>query len=83
MSLTATASEAVMAELELPLLSWEDIHRGELVAAIDGQHPRDLFDVMELVARGVTTPEIRRAFSVPRKPHGPLHESVQTPKAQG
>ena len=53
-----------MADLELPLLSPEDIYGGKLVAAMDRQHPRDLFDVMELFTHGGITPGIRRAFVV-------------------
>jgi hypothetical protein len=63
-ALTAAASDALMADLELPLLSPEDIYGGKLVAAMDRQHPRDLFDVMELFAHGGITPQIRRAFVV-------------------
>jgi hypothetical protein len=36
-SLTAAASDALMADLELPLLSPEDIYGGKLVAAMDRQ----------------------------------------------
>ena len=43
MALTRAASDALMVDLELPLLSPEDIYGGELVAAMDRQHPRDLF----------------------------------------
>ncbi len=64
MSLTASASDALMVDLELPLLSPEDIYGGKLVAAMDRQHPRDLFDVMELFAHGGITAAIRRAFVV-------------------
>jgi hypothetical protein len=46
-ALTAAASDALMADLELTLLSPEDIYGGKLVAAMDRQHPRDLFDVMD------------------------------------
>ena len=67
--LTTAASDALLADLELPLLSPEDIYGGKLVAAMDRQHPRDLFDVMELFADGGITPETRRAFVVlPCKP---------------
>lgn len=61
--LTAAASEALMADLELPLLSSEDIYGGKLVAAMDRQHPRDLFDAMKLFAHGGITPETRYAPS--------------------
>ncbi len=75
MSLTASASEALMADLELPVLSPEDIYGGKLVAAMDRQHPRDLFDVMELFAHGGITPEIRQAFIAYLISHNrPAHE---------
>ena len=75
MSLNAIASETLMSDLELPLLSPEDIYGGKLVAALDRQHPRDLFDVMELFAHGGITPEIRQAFVVYLVSHNrPTHE---------
>ena len=82
MSLTASASEALMVDLELPLLSPADIYGGKLVAAMDRQHPRDLFDVMELFAHGGITPEIRRAFVVYLASHNrTFHEILfPTPK---
>lgn len=74
-SLTAAATDALMADLELPLLAAEDIYGGKLVAAMDRQHPRDLFDVMELIAHEGITPGIRRAFVVYLASHGrTLHE---------
>jgi predicted nucleotidyltransferase component of viral defense system len=81
-ALTAAASAALLADLELPLLSPEDIYGGKLVAAMDRQHPRDLFDVMELFAHGGITPEIRRAFVVYLASHNrTLHEVLfPTPK---
>jgi len=82
MALTAAASDALMADLDLPLLSPEDIYGGKLVAAMDRQHPRDLFDVMELFAHEGITPEIRRAFVVYLASHNrTLHEVLfPTPK---
>ena len=81
-SLTAAASDALMADLELTLLSPEDIYGGKLVAAMDRQHPRDLFDVMELFAHGGITPEITRAFVVYLASHNrTIHEVLfPTPK---
>jgi hypothetical protein len=71
-----------MADLELPLLSPEDIYGGKLVAAMDRQHPRDPFDVMELFAHGGITPDIRRAFVVYLASHNrTIHEVLfPTPK---
>ena len=82
MSLIPAASDALMADLELPLLSPEEIYGGKLVAAMDRQHPRDLFDVMELFAHGGVTPEIRRGFLVYLASHNrTLHEVLfPTPK---
>jgi hypothetical protein len=37
---------------------------GKLVAAMDRQHPRDLFDAMQLFAHEEITADIRRAFAV-------------------
>lgn len=81
-ALTAAASEALMADLELNLLSPEDIYGGKLVAAMDRQHPRDLFDVLELFAHGGITPAIRRAFVVYLASHNrTIHEVLfPTPK---
>jgi len=81
-ALTAAASDALMADLELPLLSPEDIYGGKLVAAMDRQHPRDLFDIMELFAHaGGITPAIRRAFVVYLASHNrTLHEVLFPPR---
>ena len=46
-----------------------------LVAAMDRQHPRDLFDVMQLFAHEGITAGIRRAFVVYLASHDrPVHE---------
>ena len=63
-SLTPAAREALMADLDIPVVSLEDLYGGKLVAALDRQHPRDLFDVMQLFAHEGITPGIRRAFLV-------------------
>src|SRR5581483_1303855 len=47
-SLTQRARDALEADLEIPVVSIEDVYGGKLVAAMDRQHPRDLFDVMQL-----------------------------------
>ena len=74
-SLTPTASERLLADLELPVVSIEDLYGGKLVAALDRQHPRALFDVMELFLHGGITPEIRRSFVIYLASHNrPMHE---------
>ena len=74
-ALTPTARDLLMADLEIPVLSLEDVYGGKLVAALDRQHPRDLFDVMQLFAHEGITPGIRRAFVVYLACSGrPVHE---------
>src|SRR3546814_17161238 len=63
-SLTPLARDTLLADLEIPVVSLEDMYGGKLVAALDRQHPRDLFDVMQLFAHEDITPGIRRAFVV-------------------
>jgi Nucleotidyl transferase AbiEii toxin, Type IV TA system len=51
------------------------MYGGKLVAAMDRQHPRDLFDVMQLFAQEGITTGIRRAFVVYLASHNrPIHE---------
>lgn len=74
-SLSAKAKEVLQADLELSLVSLEDLYGGKLVAALDRQHPRDLFDVMELLGHEGITPQIRRSFVVYLASHNrPIHE---------
>lgn len=74
-SLMPMASDVLMADLEIPVVSLEDVYGGKLVAALDRQHPRDLFDVMQLFAHEGITPGIRRAFVVYLACHNrPVHE---------
>jgi predicted nucleotidyltransferase component of viral defense system len=74
-SLTPRARDTLLADLEAPIVSTEDLYGGKLVAALDRQHPRDLFDVMQLLAHEGITPAIRKAFIVYLACHNrPVHE---------
>ena len=74
-SLTPKAKEALHADLELRILSPEDVYGGKLVAAMDRQHPRDLFDVMQLFSHEGITPGIQRSFVAYLAGHNrPIHE---------
>jgi len=74
-SLTPKARETLLADLEIPVVSLEDMYGSKLVAALDRQHPRDLFDVMQLFAHEGITTGIRRAFVVYLASHNrPVHE---------
>lgn len=48
--LTSQTAEMFSAELELPVLATAELYGGKLVAALDRQHPRDLFDVWQMFA---------------------------------
>ena len=75
MALTPLARDTLLADLEIPVVSLEDVYAGKLVAAMDRQHPRDLFDVMQLFANEGVTTSIRRAFVVYLVSHNrPVHE---------
>ncbi|MDO8273444.1 MAG: nucleotidyl transferase AbiEii/AbiGii toxin family protein [Gammaproteobacteria bacterium] len=74
-SLTLAARGMLMADLEIPVVSLEDVYGGKLCAAMDRQHPRDLFDMMQLFSHEGITPGIRRAFVVYlASGNRPIHE---------
>ena len=60
-SLTEAAHDILEADVEIPVVSFEDVYGGKLVAALDRQHPRDLFDVMQLSNMKAS----RTAFAAP------------------
>jgi predicted nucleotidyltransferase component of viral defense system len=49
---------------EMQVLSFPDLFAGKIVAALDRQHPRDLFDVRDLLANEGISDELRAAFIV-------------------
>jgi predicted nucleotidyltransferase component of viral defense system len=49
---------------EMQVASFADLYAGKIVAALDRQHPRDLFDVHQLLVREGITSELRSAFIV-------------------
>ena len=74
-ALTQKARDVLRADLEVPLVSLADMYGGKLAAAMDRQHPRDLFDVKQLFEHEGITPAIRQAFVVYLASHNrPLHE---------
>lgn len=60
--LCSAAQEAYELFVEVQRLDSADLYAGKLCAALDRQHPRDLFDVMHLQAEGPIPDTIRRAF---------------------
>ena len=49
---------------EMRIISFADLYAGKIVAALDRQHPRDLFDVRDLLANEGISDDLRRAFIV-------------------
>ncbi|MDZ4138748.1 MAG: nucleotidyl transferase AbiEii/AbiGii toxin family protein [Erythrobacter sp.] len=49
---------------EMQVVSFADLYAGKIVAALDRQHPRDLFDVRDLLANEGISDELRRASLV-------------------
>jgi predicted nucleotidyltransferase component of viral defense system len=58
------AVEAAFGFAETRVVSFADLYAGKIVAALDRQHPRDLFDVRDLLAREGIDDALRRAFIV-------------------
>lgn len=57
-------AEAEFGFAEVPVVSFADLYAGKIVAALDRQHPRDLFDVKLLLAEEGIGDELFRAFLV-------------------
>jgi len=61
--------------IQLPLLSPSELYGSKLVAAMDRQHPRDLFDVLKMYESHGLTQEILDCFVVYLAGHNrPVHE---------
>jgi len=73
--LSPVAQDQFGLSTRMTTLAVEDLYGGKLCAALDRQHPRDLFDLRQLLANGGITPVIRRAFVVYLASHSrPMHE---------
>lgn len=58
------AVEEAFGFAEARTVSFEDLYAGKIVAALDRQHPRDFFDVRDLIANEGITDALRKAFIV-------------------
>ncbi len=62
-------------EFKLPVLATDELYAGKLVAALDRQHPRDLFDVWQLFETGGFTDRMVECFVIYLAGHNrPTHE---------
>ncbi len=75
--LTQHAEEMFELSVTARTLSIADLYGGKLCAALDRQHPRDLFDVKVLLENEGITDEIRKAFIVYLASHDrPINELI-------
>jgi predicted nucleotidyltransferase component of viral defense system len=66
---------------EIQVVSFADLYAGKLVATFDRQHPRDLFDVRDLLANEGITGELRTAFVIYLLSHDrPMAEVLAPPR---
>jgi len=62
--LCKNAGDIFKMEMEIPVLSFADLYGGKICAALDRQHPRDLFDIKLFSETIGLNQEIRQAFVV-------------------
>lgn len=73
--LVQKAQDLFFTDLELPVLSQDELYASKFVAAMDRQHCRDIFDVMKIWNRGGITPGLLDCFVVYLAGHNrPIHE---------
>lgn len=73
--LNARTGDLFGVEFDAPILARDELYAGKLVAALDRQHPRDLFDVWQLYESGGLTDAMVECFVVYLAGHNrPLHE---------
>jgi len=73
--LTPESRRLFTAEVEARMLATSELYGGKLVAALDRQHPRDLFDVHCLFESGGLTDEMVECFVAYLAGHNrPVHE---------
>ncbi|MBP7948914.1 MAG: nucleotidyl transferase AbiEii/AbiGii toxin family protein [Verrucomicrobiales bacterium] len=74
-ALTAMAQDMFFTDIEIPILHPDELYGSKLVAAMDRQHPRDIFDVLELYEGGGLTAGIVECFVCYLAGHNrPVHE---------
>jgi predicted nucleotidyltransferase component of viral defense system len=76
--LSKRAQELFELSMDARTLSTADLYGGKICAALDRQHPRDLFDVRLLLQTEGLTEKTRRAFIVYLISHGrPMYEILR------
>ena len=82
MQLCLKAQEEFDAYVEIKVLNYGLLFGGKICAALDRQHPRDLFDVLYLMNNGGLTDEVKTGFLFYLVGHSrPIHE-ILAPRMQ-
>lgn len=72
---TNDAQDRFFTDIEIPVLHPDELYGSKLVAAMDRQHPRDIFDVLKLYQEGGLTEGIVECFVCYIAGHNrPIHE---------
>lgn len=78
-TLTPKAVEIFGRSASMQVVSLPDLYGGKLCAALDRQHPRDLFDIHGLLQNEGITDDIRRAFVIFLASHDRPMSELLTP----
>lgn len=75
MDLVKAAEDLFEMSVSMPIVPMADLYGGKICAALDRQHPRDLFDVKMLLDSDGLNEEVRKGFLVFLAAHDrPMHE---------
>lgn len=78
MQLAQNAQEEFQKFAAINVVSHAELHGGKICAALDRQHPRDLFDVHQLLSSDGLIEEVRLGFIAALLSHPrPLHEVIR------
>jgi len=81
MNLSPGAQQWLAREAPARVLNPAEVYAGKFMAALDRQHPRDLYDVWRLYQRGPIDPQIISAFVIYLCGHNrPPHEVLDSPE---
>lgn len=73
--LTLEAQDTFFTDIEIPLLHPDELYGSKLVAAMDRQHPRDIFDILKLYEDDGLTDRMIECFVCYLAGHNrPIHE---------
>lgn len=76
----SSRTEAAFGSAQMQLLSFNDLYGGKLCAALDRQHPRDLFDVHHLLNNEGISEELKNTFLVYLMSHNRPISELLDPK---